>query len=226
MLCQLLLAWPCWGAPRDLAFFQTPVSTTLGPTPSCRPPHPQRRQPAAAAAAGRAALGQPAGSGPRRVAGCLAHHRCSVDRPSWHSSNASLTQLLAAFQPLAMTLASPGSSPHTPCALRARSPPLADPISAFNISQAQQLAGRKLLLTERGVAEGLARGTIQVGGQEFCMIWQGACTWLGTVCGCVPVCHCLPRVCAHPPTHSCHRWCHATAGSGRAAARGTPWHRC
>lgn len=48
---------------------------------------------------------------------------------------------------------------HSPCP----PPPCrADPISAFNISQAQQLAGRKLLLTERGVAEGLARGSIQV----------------------------------------------------------------
>jgi hypothetical protein len=43
----------------------------------------------------------------------------------------------------------------------------ADPISAFNICQAQQLAGRKLIPTERGVAEALARGTIQVPGQPL-----------------------------------------------------------
>lgn len=39
---------------------------------------------------------------------------------------------------------------------------ITDSISSFNICQAQQLAGRKLILTERGVAEQLARGTIQM----------------------------------------------------------------
>ena len=54
-------------------------------------------------------------------------------------------------------------SPCTPARLPTLLPcPSPDPISAFNICQAQQLAGRKLILTERGVAEALARGTIQV----------------------------------------------------------------
>lgn len=40
-------------------------------------------------------------------------------------------------------------------------PCCADPISAYNICQAGQLGGRRVVLTERGVAEQLARGTIQ-----------------------------------------------------------------
>ena len=42
---------------------------------------------------------------------------------------------------------------------------LTDPLSAYNICQAQRLqqgGGRRLMLTERGVAEGLARGTLKV----------------------------------------------------------------
>lgn len=39
--------------------------------------------------------------------------------------------------------------------------PPTDSISAFNVCQAAQLAGRKVLLTERDVAEQLARGAIE-----------------------------------------------------------------
>ena len=96
---------------------------------------------------------------------------------------------------------------HDPCqpwlitlrALRARSPPLADPISAFNISQAQQLAGRKLLLTERGVAEGLARGTIQVGGQELHDLAGGV--HLAGHCVRLRSSMSLPAKGLRPPTH-------------------------
>ena len=56
----------------------------------------------------------------------------------------------------------PAPSPALPALLPCLPACPADPISAFNICQAQQLAGRKLILTERGVAEALARGTIQV----------------------------------------------------------------
>lgn len=73
-----------------------------------------------------------------------------------------------------------------------------DPISAFNVCQAQQLAGRRLILTERGVAEQLARSTIKVQ-----PLWRGS--WGGQAPGAPPP---LPYP-PHPGPRACGADCAA-----------------
>lgn len=137
------------------------------------------------------------------------------------------------------------ASPTLPCC--------ADPISAYNICQAGQLDGRRVVLTERGVAEQLARGTTQVrglaasalsgrGGRRMAALWHAPapltrlmrCTSLPAIWGtCCPARPAADGACASRPGTS-RRWgrraaqplCRPTAATQRAVRRAAADQGC